>query len=122
MHHVWQKVAGDDDDLSCCIPASGLVAKALQLCCADPPVLLLLTGVYIDKSGDKELDHDVEVVGWGEEDGLKYWLVNVIPYLRLCSLLMLTDGTIPAPACAQAAPGAGLLPLVFAPKLVPPQP
>jgi hypothetical protein len=43
-------------------------------------------GVYIDKTGDTELDHDVEVVGWGEEeDGLKYWLVSRI----VLSLLIL---------------------------------
>jgi hypothetical protein len=32
-------------------------------------------GVYVDKSGDTEVDHDVEVVGWGvTEEGLKYWV------------------------------------------------
>lgn len=34
-------------------------------------------GVFIDKSGDTELDHDIEVVGWGEENGTKYWLVSI---------------------------------------------
>lgn len=38
--------------------------------------------MYVDKSGDKELDHDVEVVGWGEEEnGLKYWLVSQVEQL-----------------------------------------
>jgi hypothetical protein len=35
------------------------------------------SGVYIDKTGDTEIDHDVEVVGWGEtKNGIKYWEVR----------------------------------------------
>jgi gas vesicle protein len=34
-------------------------------------------GVYIDKRNSTEIDHDVEVVGWGETaDGVKYWQVR----------------------------------------------
>ncbi|GBF97326.1 cathepsin Z [Raphidocelis subcapitata] len=35
-------------------------------------------GVYVDNGADTEIDHDVEVVGWGvdKQSGLKYWLVR----------------------------------------------
>ncbi|KAI3425307.1 hypothetical protein D9Q98_009072 [Chlorella vulgaris] len=33
-------------------------------------------GVARDTTNATEVDHDVEVVGWGEEDGLKYWLIR----------------------------------------------
>jgi hypothetical protein len=34
-------------------------------------------GVYIDKRNSTEMDHDVEVVGWGETDtGVKYWMAR----------------------------------------------
>jgi cathepsin X len=34
-------------------------------------------GVFLDKSGRVELDHDISVTGWGEEnDGTKYWIVR----------------------------------------------
>ena len=35
-------------------------------------------GVFVDRSGDTELDHDVEVVGYGtdKETGMKYWVVR----------------------------------------------
>lgn len=40
-------------------------------------LLPISAGVYIDKTGDTEIDHDVEVVGWGEtKEGLKYWEVR----------------------------------------------
>ena len=32
-------------------------------------------GIYTQPDGD-DVDHDVEVVGWGEEDGVPYWHVS----------------------------------------------
>ena len=34
-------------------------------------------GVFVDKTGRKELDHDISVVGWGvDEDKTKYWIIR----------------------------------------------
>jgi len=33
-------------------------------------------GIFEDKTGKKSLDHEVELAGWGEEDGKKYWIIR----------------------------------------------
>ena len=33
-------------------------------------------GIFNDTTGRVELDHDISVTGWGEEDGVKYWIVR----------------------------------------------
>jgi len=36
------------------------------------------SGVFVDKTGDVSLDHSIEVVGWGVEQGtgVKYWVIR----------------------------------------------
>jgi len=34
-------------------------------------------GVFVDKTGDTDLDHAVSIVGWGtESDGTPYWFIR----------------------------------------------
>lgn len=33
-------------------------------------------GIFEDTTGRVELDHDISVTGWGEEDGVKYWIIR----------------------------------------------
>lgn len=42
---------------------------------ACPPAFENYTGgIFEDKTGDVSLDHSVEVVGWGVENGVRYWI------------------------------------------------
>jgi len=34
------------------------------------------TGVFVDKTGTKSLDHSVSIAGWGVDNGVKYWIVR----------------------------------------------
>lgn len=34
------------------------------------------SGIFVDKTGRVELDHDISVTGWGEENGTKYWIIR----------------------------------------------
>ena len=33
-------------------------------------------GIFIDDLGKKGYDHDISVTGWGEENGVKYWIIR----------------------------------------------
>lgn len=33
-------------------------------------------GIFVDTTGRVEEDHDISVTGWGEENGVKYWIVR----------------------------------------------
>lgn len=33
-------------------------------------------GIFVDQSGAKEQDHSISVVGYGQEEGVKYWIVR----------------------------------------------
>jgi cathepsin X len=33
-------------------------------------------GIFEDKTGRLDEDHDISVTGWGEENGVKYWILG----------------------------------------------
>jgi cathepsin X len=33
-------------------------------------------GIFYDDTGDLEIDHIISIVGWGEQNGVKYWRVR----------------------------------------------
>lgn len=44
---------------------------------ADPDSLIdYKSGIYYDDTGKVSEDHEISVVGWGEENGIKYWRVR----------------------------------------------
>ncbi|GMF38363.1 unnamed protein product [Phytophthora fragariaefolia] len=46
------------------------------IACSDEFTYEYKAGILEDKTGFMDIDHDVEIVGWGEEDGVKYWHVR----------------------------------------------
>jgi len=46
------------------------------LVCPDEFVYNYKGGIFHYRGNQSDVDHDVEVVGWGEEDGVPYWLVR----------------------------------------------
>jgi len=33
-------------------------------------------GIFVDETGAKSLDHDISIVGYGVENGIKFWKVR----------------------------------------------
>ncbi|KAJ0396103.1 hypothetical protein ATCC90586_005303 [Pythium insidiosum] len=46
------------------------------IACNDEFTFNYSAGIFHDKTGFVDIDHDVEIVGWGEENGVKYWNVR----------------------------------------------
>ncbi|KAG7393967.1 hypothetical protein PHYPSEUDO_000144 [Phytophthora pseudosyringae] len=46
------------------------------IACSDEFTYGYKAGILEDKTGFMDIDHDVEIVGWGEEDGVKYWHIR----------------------------------------------
>ena len=34
------------------------------------------SGIFEDTTGDLDVTHEISIVGFGEENGLKYWLIR----------------------------------------------
>lgn len=47
-----------------------------SIACPDDFIWNYTGGVYTDKHNSTDVDHDVEVVGWGHEDGKDFWHVR----------------------------------------------
>jgi hypothetical protein len=60
-------------------------------------------GIFEDKSGCKSLDHEVAIEGWGEENGVKYWIGrNSVMAICLCQVNGCSGGRIGAKTAGSA--------------------
>jgi hypothetical protein len=80
---AFGKVPAGEESMQREIMARGPIVCGIA--CPESFVYGYKGGVFVDDGADKELDHDVELVGWGEEEGTdeqgnsvtrKYWLVR----------------------------------------------
>ncbi len=62
---------------------AGMMSEIMQrgpitcsIACPDDFVFNYTGGVYTDLNNSTDVDHDVEVVGWGHEDGKDFWHVR----------------------------------------------
>ena len=70
-----------------------------SIACPDDFVFNYTGGVYTDKNNSTDVDHDVEVVGWGHEDGKDFWHVrnswgNALAPLLPCCLQTVMSSSI----------------------------
>lgn len=47
-----------------------------SIACPDDFIFNYTGGVYTDMNNSTDVDHDVEVVGWGHEDGKEFWHIR----------------------------------------------
>ena len=47
-----------------------------SIACPDDFIFNYTGGVWTDKNNATDVDHDVEVVGWGHEDGKDFWHIR----------------------------------------------
>lgn len=66
------QVAGEQNMMAE-IYARGPIAATIAV---TPALENYTSGVFIDMTGDKSLDHSVSITGWGVDNGTKYWVVR----------------------------------------------
>lgn len=84
MHSAHQSIAAAPTlSYPTLLCASGMMSEIMQrgpitcsIACPDDFVFNYTGGVYTDKNNSTDVDHDVEVVGWGHEDGKDFWHIR----------------------------------------------
>ena len=62
---------------------AGMMSEIMQrgpitcsIACPDDFIFNYTGGVWTDRNNASDVDHDVEVVGWGHEDGKDFWHIR----------------------------------------------
>lgn len=73
------------------VMCAGMMSEIIQrgpitcsIACPNDFVFNYHGGVFVDKTNNTDVDHDIEVVGWGHEDGWDYWHIRN-SWGKLCS-------------------------------------